>query len=177
MSRKRKDSEQELFICKYKIRRGTKDFDGAIERRKVADAYALPQQEFTNRSRFVDQDGNSYALPKPGDAVYERYMSASTIGPIDNSGLPDWREDVEVGTSKGVYHGTALLYVRKKRSRKLYRVPRGTIQLLDTETMRLYTARVERAIFRMGSKSGHALLRDLTAFGTVSNPASFSLRP
>ena len=173
---KRKRATSALRVGRYKLRRGTQDVDAAIQRRKVADAYALPLQEFTNRARFVDQAGNSYALPRSEDTVYERYRRAGTVGDLADSGLSDTPRDVKVGKSTGVYYGTALLFVRKKRTRELVRAPRGTVQLLDTETMRLYTARVERSIFRRDSKSGHVLFRDFTEFGTVSDPGSFSLR-
>lgn len=176
-SKKRKSDAAALRVGEYKLRRGTEDVDGAIQRRKVADAYALSQQEFTNRARFVDQNGNSYALPRAGDAVYERYRSSGSVDSIAESGFPSKTTDIRVGRSNGTCYGRALLYVRKKRSRKLERVPRGTVQLLDTETLRVYTARVDRAIFRRNSKSGHVLFGDFTGFGTVSDPKSFTRRP
>jgi len=175
--RKRPASDAARTVGEVKVRRGTKNLDRAVKAQQERDAFALPQQEFTNRARFVDLDGNSYAPPEADDAIYKRYRRTVRLAALAGDGLPDDKRPVRVDRSRGTWRGRALLYIRKRRSKKLVRVPRGTIQLLDTETMRLYTARVDRVFFRRESKSGHMIVTDLTDFGRISDPSLFNLRP
>ena len=175
--RKRRADEQSRTVGDVKVRRGTKNVDQAVRRRQEADMFALPQQEFTNRRRFVDLEGNSYAPPKPEDPIFQRYQHTKRLASLAGDGLPSYKSTVEVGRARGILRGRALLYIRKRRTQKLTIAPRGEVQLLDTESMTLYTGRVETAMLRRESKSGHVVLRDLTDFGTLADPSEFNLRP
>jgi len=171
--KQRSEEEASLTVGAVKIRRGTQDVDGAVRRRQERETHTLPQKEFTKRKRFVDREGNSYALPQPEDKIYRLVNRTMRLESLSGEGLPLKREPVKIGKSSGYLRGRALMYIQKRRTRKLTGAPRGSVQLLDTETMRLYTARIDRAFFFRGSKSGHVVLSDLTEFGTVSDPSSF----
>ena len=178
--RKRKQEETNaagLGIGGTKFRRGTTNPDRAFDRRlRERSFFSLDGEEFTRRKRLVDLDGNTYALPQPEDRLLARYRISHEVEDIDQTGWPREGTKVTVDGVEGTHLGKALLYVRKKRGRELVRVPRGELQLLDTETLRYYTARVDLAMFHSASKSGHMIVSDLTHFGTIADPSKFSRR-
>jgi hypothetical protein len=182
-TRKRKSSadsraEASLRIGRIKIRRGTEDVDSAVQNRIKNDSFfALPGEEFTKRKRFVDRHGNVYAPPRSGDPIYERYRTTGRIeDALEAPGVPPASQTLKSRRATGRYRGTALLYARKKRGRKLVSAPRGEIEILDTETLELYTGRISRSIFQRDSKSGHVVVQHLTSFGRVTDPRGFNVR-
>lgn len=160
------------------LRRGTTNVDRALRRREKTSWFSISTSEFARRKRFVDTDGNTYAIANAKDRLYKRHTRNGRVCcAADDNGLPIGGRLVRGGDgTRGREYGRTLLFSRKPRQRSISPLPRGEIQMMDTETGHLFTARVDIAIFHRESKSGHVIVDDMVDWGAISDPSLFGKR-
>lgn len=152
----------------------------------------LPRNEFTQRQRYRDSQGNVYAPALAGDSLYvslQRHGIVDELDPEDSRraavrkgnarGLPRSKKRSVVDTqgTQGKYYGSALFYVQMKGDGQLHRWPAGDVELVDPNTEQLFTGTVRSSIFRGRSKGGYVVLNDVVEWGRMSNPRDFFGRP
>lgn len=156
-------------IKKRKLPSGPKAVSASMKRRSRKKMFTLSQTEFAERKRFIDIQGNEYALPREDDALYVAKLRSGMVDPIENLVHTD-EDHTRVRSSPG----KALLYIRKHRGKKISARPMGVIEILDLESKYIYTATVRMVMFDGDDKHGHMLVKDMTRTRRVRDQKRFS---
>jgi hypothetical protein len=141
----------------------TLDSDSAIKRRVRSSAFTVSQREFSKRLRFRDEDNNTYAVPLVGDPILQNYVARNMID-LKSDDLNKFNDDEEVPLSGD----RVLLYFRKQRRRQVSAVPSGERTLIDLETHKLYSAKIELVVAKKNGAPGHVLLSEFVDTGRRS---------
>lgn len=178
-------SSSVLQLPNIKKRKRLPDGARAVERsmsnRARKRLFTINQSEFARRKRFIDTDGNEYALPRKDDMLYKQQRQSGMIDDIDelyfvdeDNGDNDTEDKFEQAISVRSKPGKAMLYIRKKRGQELRQRPRGTIELLDLDTKFIYSADVRIVMFDGQDKHGHILFKDMQRTKRVGDVRRFT---
>lgn len=172
-------------------RRQPYTLDNILEQRTIRRFFRLPRREFTRRQRYRDADGTVYAPALENDPLYRRLAGHSLVDPIDTEDaeraarepcdayglpVPTKRRAIDQSGTEGTFYGSAVFFAEMKPDGRVHKWPSGDLEFVDPSNGRLYTGKVERSVFRVRSKGGYVLLRDVVDWGRLANPADFNKR-
>ena len=129
--------------------------DQSMRQRQLTGLFQIRRNEFRDRVRFRDEQGNLYAVPRVGDELYKDYVAQNIIEKLARAS--DNARDEAPLSSKSM-----LLFLKYPRDKLLHAVPRGELQLLDLQTQYVYTCRIDFAMVQRTARSGHVIVHNLT---------------
>lgn len=176
-NRKRRQREEDEFGF---VVRDTDTYRTRLNHEEEVSTFRLPTTEFTRRRAFRDSEGNSYSPAIESDELYQSLRKHGIVDKIDPTssfvGFPKKKDVVvtsaEDGT-KGELYGKVLLFSQLKGDGKLHKWPNGEIELIDPSTEQYLTGQVSKSLFKGKSKGGYVILKDVVAWGQISDPTEF----